>query len=48
MVWVNTQSQIYHCPNDRYYGKTKQGQYMTEAQAKAQGARAARNIACTI
>jgi hypothetical protein len=39
MVWVNTESRIYHKPGSRYYGKTKQGKYMTEADAIKAGYR---------
>jgi hypothetical protein len=46
VVWVNTQSKIYHCPSDRWYGKTQQGEYMTEAQAKSQGFRPDHNKPC--
>lgn len=40
LVWVNTASNVYHCPGTKYYGTTKAGAYMTEDQAKAKGARA--------
>jgi hypothetical protein len=38
-VWVNTKSGIYWKEGSEYYGQTKQGEYMTEAQAKAKGYR---------
>jgi hypothetical protein len=41
MVWVNTDSGIYHKPGSRYYAKTKQGKYMSEADAVKAGYRAA-------
>ena len=41
MVWVNTDSGVYHKPGTRWYGKTKQGKYMTEADAQKAGFRAA-------
>ena len=39
MVWVNTDSKIFHRPGDRWYGKTKQGQFMTEQDAVKAGYR---------
>ena len=33
MVWVNTDSHIYHKEGSRFYGRTEKGKYMTEAEA---------------
>jgi len=46
-VWLNTASNVYHCPGTKYYGTTKAGTYMTEAEAKAKGARPDHGKPCT-
>jgi hypothetical protein len=38
LVWLNTESNVYHCQGTQFYGKTKAGSYMTEEAAKAKGA----------
>ncbi len=46
-VWVNTNSSVYHCPGDRFYGKTAHGRYMTEAAAKSAGAKGVGGRTCS-
>jgi DNA uptake protein ComE-like DNA-binding protein len=41
MVWVNTDTKVYHKAKSPWYGATKEGKWMTEAEAKKEGNRPA-------
>jgi len=43
LVWLNLNTKVYHGSADKEYGTTKNGKFMTEADAKAAGARAAKH-----
>ncbi len=43
VVWANTPTRIYHYSGTRYFGHTRNGAYMCEADARAAGYRASRN-----
>jgi hypothetical protein len=42
VVWVNLKSRIYHFAGTKNYGNTKEGTYMCEREATAQGDRASK------
>ncbi|MCB8878283.1 hypothetical protein [Acidisoma silvae] len=43
VVWVNTNSGVYHYEGERWFGRTKSGQFECEKQAKAEGDHATEN-----
>lgn len=45
MVWVNLSTKVFHREGDRYYGNTKDGKFMTEADAVKAGYREAKTAA---
>jgi hypothetical protein len=43
VVWLNTNSGVYHFQGERWYGRTKHGAYVCEKDANAAGDRATEN-----
>ena len=37
LVWLNEESKVFHREGDRWYGRTKNGKYLTEAEAAKMG-----------
>ena len=46
-VWVNTPTQVYLCQADKWYVKTKAGEYLSEADAKTRGLHAEHGETCS-
>lgn len=43
VVWVDTNSGVYHLDGERWFGRTRSGQYECEKAARAEGDRETRN-----
>jgi hypothetical protein len=43
LVWVNTNTGVYHYPGTRWYGNTVEGRYISEEDAISEGDRPAKN-----
>ena len=43
IVWVNTRSGVYHFQGERYFGRTREGRFLCERVADAEGDRPTRN-----
>jgi len=41
LVWVNTETHVYHKESSRFYGRSKKGKYVSEADAIKEGDRPA-------
>jgi len=46
LVWLDPSSNRYHCTGDPAYGRTRNGEYMSENDARANGARAFHDRKC--
>jgi hypothetical protein len=46
VIWVNTKSGVYHCPDSKWYGHTKHGTYMKQRQAIDEGYKPAGGNVC--
>src|SRR5262245_51159906 len=45
-VWLNTSSGVYHCRGTQYFGATRRGRYLAEAEAQKAGYRPAYGRTC--
>jgi hypothetical protein len=43
LVWVNTETHVYHKEGSKWYGRTKTGKYENEQDAIKEGNHAAKN-----